>query len=203
MSEESVNISGIGLSGRVGVGGNRRVLMAFLIVSSLLAIGAFVPCLVNVLLVGKLDWSLYSWGAILMTWLILMPWFLLARYRAAISWVMAVLTVPAYLFWVENLTATGGEVLRLGLPAAVCGLAALGGIIWAWCYSRMKSGYAFALTFLILGVLSWLENMVARPFLFPDPYEAIRSMVTFSLLGMFVLSGLAAFLVYGRRVQKP
>jgi len=47
----------------------------FTLLSFSFLIGAFVSLLCNYLINGKLDWSLYPLGALIMTWLILAPWF--------------------------------------------------------------------------------------------------------------------------------
>ncbi len=180
----------------------RGRMIAFMIVSVVLAVGAFVPVLVNGLVSNRLNWSLYPLGAIIMTWLILAPWFVLRRHRAVTSWGMAVITVPLFLLLVESLSPVKGWFISLGLPAAVVALVGLGGIIWLWCYSRIHPLYAAASTFLIMGMVSLSEQMVAHPFLFPDPYEWIRSLVTFSLGGMAVLLALVASFVRGGRVRK-
>ena len=171
--------------------------IAYIVVSIVRALGAFVPCLVNVLQAGQLDWALYPLGAILMAWSILAPWFLLRQHRAAASWGMAIITVPAFISLVAALSPVKGWFLPLGLPAALLGLEAGGGLVWLWRYSRLSAWYAIAVTFLILGILTFLEHGVARPFLLPDPYASIRTMVAFSLVGAALVFGLLASLVRG------
>ncbi len=176
--------------------------IAFLVISAALAFGAFVPLLVNVLVSGRLDWSLIPLGAIGMAYLILAPWFVLRRYRAAVSWGMAAISVPAFLYLVETLSPVRGWYLPLALPAALLGLAALGGIIWLWCYSPVHPWYAAACTFGILGLLTMLEHMLVWRFLYPDPYEWIRNLVAASLGGAAILLYLSASIARGRRILK-
>jgi|WetSurMetagenome_2_1015567.scaffolds.fasta_scaffold63187_3 hypothetical protein len=139
--------------------------IAFWIVSGLLGAGAAIPVVVNLALAGRLTWSLYSLGATVMAWLILAPWFLFLRNRSWISWGAAVVTVPLFLRLVESLAPAKGWLLPLGLPAAALGFAALGGWIGLWCPRRLGFWYGAAFSFVILGILSLAEYLLARPYM--------------------------------------
>lgn len=185
---------------RTNIARHRGSTIAFVIVSVGLAIGAFVPLLVNFLTAGRFDWSLYVLSAVVMTWLIVAPWFIFRHNRATISWVVAAVSVPLFLWLVESLGTDKGWLLPLGLPSAVQGLAALGGIVWLWCHSRIKVWYALALTVFLLALVSLTEQALARPFLVPDPIEWVRNLVTFCLGGVSVGLALVALLVHGPKV---
>ena len=170
-------------------GGGRRVSIVFAVTSVALAIGGFVPVLVDGVANGRLHWSLYALGAVFMAWLIVAPWFLCRRSRATISWGAAVIAVPLYLVLVARLSAGDGWLLPLGLPAAGLGLAFWGLMIWLWGHTRIPRGYAAAITVFSLSVLSYLNHALARPFLEPDPVEAVRILVTACLLGLAMVIG--------------
>jgi uncharacterized membrane protein YhaH (DUF805 family) len=172
----------------------RRI--AFLLFCVALFLGAFVPLLVDILINGRLGWSIIVLAAILMAWLIIAPWFILRRSRAAISWSAAAVSVPIFLGIVESLSPNKGWFLPLGLPAAAAGLAALGGILWLWHQSRLKFWYAAALSFILLGLVSFMEYSLACPFMLTDPSESIRQSVAIYLAGASILFALIAVLVH-------
>jgi hypothetical protein len=185
---------------RPSPGGRRRKrAIVFVILSAAMSIGAFVPLLVDLLQDGRLTWSLYALGALLMAWLILAPWFLGERSRAVTSWAAAALTVPSYLLLVQSLSSVKGWLLPLGLPAAALGLAGSGAIVWLWSDRRIDRWYAAAATVFVLGLLGLTECLLARPFLVSDPYFAIRRRVILSIIGTSIVLGLLAFLVNLRR----
>jgi hypothetical protein len=172
----------------------RRIVFTVFCVA--LFIGAFVPLLVNFLIDGHFDWSIIVLGAIVMAWLIISPWFIFRRSRAAISWAAAAVSVPIFLWIVESLIPNKGWLLPLGWPAAAAGLAALGGILWLWSYSRLKFWYAASLTVFLLGVLSFIEYSLARPFMPADPSESLRQWVALYAAGSTLLLGVIAVLVH-------
>jgi hypothetical protein len=172
----------------------RRI--AFVVFCVALFLGAFIPLLVNLLVNGHFDWSIIVLGAIVMAWLILAPWFALRRSRAAISWAAAAVSVPIFLWIVESLGTNKGWLLPVGLPAAVTALAAWGGIVWLWNRSRLKIWYATALTFILIGLLSLAEYLIARPYLPWDPSFAVRQIATLCVGGVSLLLSLIAFLAH-------
>ncbi len=178
----------------------RRIV--FTVFCAALFIGAFIPLLVDILLNGHFGWSIIVLGAILMAWLIIAPWFILRRSRAAVSWAAAAVSVPIFLWIVESLGTNKGWLLPLGLPAAAAGLAALGGLVWLWNRSRLKFWYAAALTFMLIALLSFAEYTLARPFLIVDPSESVRRSVALYLAGASLLLGLIAASVHGRKPFK-
>jgi hypothetical protein len=131
-----------------------------------------------------------------MAWMIVAPWFIFRRSRAMISWAAAAVSVPIFLWIVESLGTNKGWLLPIGLPAAAAGLAALGGILWLWNYSRLKFWYAASLTFILLGLLSLFEYTLARPFLYADPSESVRLYVAIGLAGVSLFLTLIALLVH-------
>ena len=165
MQKESHKIMADESGGLISLPRNRGMRIAFIVVSLLLAAGAVIPALIDLALNGRLTWSLYSLGAIVMAWLILAPWFLLPRNRALASWIAAVVTIPLFLRLVEFLAPAKGWLLPLGLPAAALGLAALGGMLGVWRNGRGKARWAIAWTFFILGILSFTEYLGARPYI--------------------------------------
>ncbi len=131
-----------------------------------------------------------------MAWLILAPWFVLRRARAAISWAAAAVSLPVFLWIVESRGAGKGWLAPLALPAAAAGLAAWGGIVWLWTHSRFKLWYAAALTFILLALLSLLEYILARPYLPADPSDSVRQIAAIILAGASLALGLIAISVH-------
>jgi hypothetical protein len=158
-------------------------------------VGALVPALVDILRNGRLSWSLYPVGALGMAWLILAPWFLLSRSRAAASWVAGAVTVPSYLLLVESLGGTKGWFTQLGLPAALVGLAGWGGIVWLWSRRGVDRWYGTAGTILILGLVGLAECVLARPHLVHDPYFPVRRAAIVSIIATSVVLGVGRFAV--------
>jgi hypothetical protein len=188
--------------GRRIKGGKARSIV-FVILSIMLAIGAFVPLLVNLALAGRFTWSLIPLGAVLMTWLILAPWFVLRRHRALISWAAAAVSAPLFLCLVESLITVKGWYLPLGLPAAAFGLSAWGGIVWVWRYSRIRIWYALSLTSLLIVLLSLVMYPLVRPYLpQPDPMERERYIVFICQCGVTVMLALIALVVHKQKVVK-
>lgn len=166
----------------------------FIVISIALAIGGFVPALVNLAAAGAFTWALYPLGAVAMTWLILAPLFLFRRQRLLWSWLAAVVTLPLFLWLVETVNPSKGWLLPLALPAAAVGLAAWGALICVWRYSRIRILYAVSLTLLVLALTSFTEKLIVRPFIQPDPLEWVRDLVSACLAGLaalFALLGLA------------
>jgi hypothetical protein len=178
-------------------GGGKRT--AFLAITALLGAGGVIPAVVNFALAGRLSWSLYSLGAVAMAWLILAPWFVFPRNRAPLSWGAAVVTVPLFLWLVETLAPAKGWLLPLGLPAAALGLAALGGLVAVWRSGWVKAGYAAALTFSILGILTFAEYLVARPYTVWEVPGPVIGIISLCVGGASVALFLIAFVAHRRR----
>jgi hypothetical protein len=177
--------------------------IAFAILSGALAIGAFVPLLVNGVLLGRFTWSLISLGAITMAWLIMAPWFLPRRHRPLISWATAAVSLPLFLWLVASLVAIKGWLLPLGLPAAALGLAAWAGIVWIWRYSRIRVWYALALTLFLCTLVSLPIYFTVLPYMpQPDPLLWVRIIVFICMGGVSVLLAVVGWLVHGRRARK-
>jgi hypothetical protein len=149
-------------------------MIVFAVFCTALFLGAFIPLLIDFLINGYFGWSVIVLGAIVMAWWILAPWFALRRSRAAVSWAAAAVSIPVFLWIVESHSAEKGWLVPLALPAAAAGLAAMGAIVWLWNHSRLKFRYAAALTFILLGLLSFLEYTLARPYWPADPSESVR-----------------------------
>jgi hypothetical protein len=59
----------------------------------------------------------------------------------------------------------------------------MGAIVWLWNHSRFKFWYAAALTFILLGLLSFLEYTLARPYLLWNPSESVLQITAVILAG--------------------
>jgi len=169
--------------------------LAFVVLSSLMLVGAFVPCLVDIVGDGRLTWSLYALGALVMAWLVLAPWFLLRTAQPVASWIAGALTVPAYLLLVESLGTGRGWFIRLGLPASLLGLAGWGAIVLLWRRRRVDPWYGAAGTVLILGLVGLAECILVRPYLGQDPHFAVRRAVILSIIGTSLVLAACRFAV--------
>jgi hypothetical protein len=132
-----------------------------------------------------------------MSWFILAPWFVFPNNRFAFSWGAAAISVPLFLYLVESFSLAKGWLLPIGLPSAFMGLAVVGAIGWLWSYSRVKPLYVASLSFLLSASLSFGEVFLTRPFLQPDPYESVRYLVSFCILGVSLLLAIVALSVHG------
>jgi hypothetical protein len=175
--------------------GRRRRRVVLVVLSGGMFIGAFVPFVIDIAQDGRLTWSLYALGALLMAWLILAPWLLFERFRATTSWIAAVVTVPPYLLLVHSLGSAKGWLLPLGLPEAALGLAGWGSIVWLWNDRRIDRWYVAAATVLVVGLVGLFGCMLARPFMVQDPYFPVRRAAILSIIGASVALGLGRFVV--------
>lgn len=125
----------------------------FSIFSLLFLTGAFVSLLCNYIINDRFDWSLYPLGALIMTWLIMAPWFLLRRHRLVLSVTAMWLCLFPFLFLVEYLCPVKGWVILLALPIAV--LCAVPTYLCAvlWVYTKISRFYLGALTAFLFGVI--------------------------------------------------
>jgi hypothetical protein len=167
----------------------------FAVLSGLMLVGACVPSLVDMVQNGRLRWSLYAVGALGMAWLILAPWFLLSRSRAGASWAAGAVAVPSYLLLIESLGSAKGWFPRLGLPAALLGLAGWGSIAWLWSRRGVDRWYATAGTILVLGLVGLAECALARPHLIHDPYFPVRRAAILSIIGTSLVVGVGRLAV--------
>ncbi|MBL8967252.1 MAG: hypothetical protein JNG85_09595 [Spirochaetaceae bacterium] len=178
-----------------GKGRPRGRKLAFAIISLILGFGAFVPMVVNLAVAKGLTWSLYAIGGTAMTWFVLAPLFLARRHRLALSWLAAVVTVPAYLGLVQAMTPAVAWLVPLGLPSAAIGLAGLGALVWLWAYSGLHALPALSLGFLVMGLVSFGESAVTAAWLGSDPALWIRDLVSLSLLGAGFIFGFFALIL--------
>lgn len=175
--------------------GRRRRNVVLVVLSGAMLIGAVVPFVVDLAQDGRLTWSLYALGALVMAWLILAPWLLFERLRATTSWMAAVLTVPPYLSLVHALGSAKGWLLPLGLPEAALGLAGWGSIVWLWNVRRVDRWYVAAATVLVVGLVGLFGCALARPFMVEDPHFPARRAAILSIIGVSVVMGLGRLVV--------
>jgi hypothetical protein len=190
------------MKNRMVINWSRSRRIAFAAFCGALFLGAIIPLLVDFLINGNFSWSMIVLGAVAMAWLIIAPWFIFRRSRLMISCAAAAVTVPAFLWLVESFIPNKGWLLPLGLPAAAAGLAVLGGIVWIWNGSRLKFWYAAALTFILVGLMSLLEYILASPFMPMDPSESVRQGIALCMAGGSMLLTLIAWLVHGLKPLK-
>jgi hypothetical protein len=187
----------------IRINGGRGGAIVFVILSCALAIGAFVPVLVNLALIGRFTWSLIPLGAMVMAWLIIAPVYFFRRHRALISWAAAAVSLPLFLWLVESLVAVRGWLLPLGLPVTALGLAAWGGIVWVWRYSRIRVWYSLALTLFLCTLVSLPIYFIVLPYMpQPDPVLWVRIIVFICMGGVSVLLAVVGLLVHGRKARK-
>lgn len=193
MSDESRDDkNGRALSGKGRLRGRK---LAFAIIGLILGLGAFVPLVVNLAVAGGVTWSLYAIGGCTMAWLILAPLFLARRLRVALSWLAAVVTVPAYLALVQAMSPASAWLVPLGLPSAAIGLAGFGTLVWLWAYSGLHPLSALSLSFMVLGLGSFGESAVTAAWLGSDPALWIRDLVSLCLLGAGFIFGFFALIL--------
>ena len=177
--------------------GKRVKGIVFAMINIGLFIGAFVPLLVDFVKDGRLENSIIAVGAMIMSWFIISPWFIFAKNRFGLSWTAAILSVPIFLYIVESLSKTKGWFFTLGLPSAAAGLTVIGVIAWLWIGGRLKLLFAASLSVFLIAILGVIEYLLARPYLYPDPYESVRYLVLICLLSVSVLLAIIAFVIHG------
>jgi len=127
--------------------------LIFAIVSFSFLVAAFVCFLCNYLISGKVDWALYPASAMMMTWLILAPWFLLRKYRVILSIAALLLCIFPFLSLVEYLCPVKGWVIPLAMPIVVLSVIPMLIIAVLWIYTKINRFYLGALASLLFGVV--------------------------------------------------
>ncbi len=140
--------------------------LIFAIMSFSFLIAAFVCFLCNYLISGKIDWALYPAGGMMMTWLILAPWFLLRKHRAILSLIALLLCIFPFLFLVEYLCPVKGWVIPLAMPIIALSVIPMFIIAVLWIYTKINRFYLRALASLLFGVVVNLgTNAIVQNFL--------------------------------------
>jgi transcriptional regulator with XRE-family HTH domain len=137
----------------------------FTLLSFTFLTGAFVSLLCNYLINGKLDWSLYPLGALIMTWLILAPWFLFRKHKAIFSLSALLVCVFPFLFLVEYLSPVKGWI-PLAMPIVLLSIIPMYIITILWTYTKINRLYLGALASFLFGVVVNLgTNAIVQNFL--------------------------------------
>lgn len=163
--------------------------------------GVFVSLIVNYAIAQHFTWSKIVLSAIGVAWLTLAPWFVLQKHQALVSWAMAAVSVPILLWVIASLTPDKGWLLSLGLPTAVLGLTALGGLLWVWRASQLQVLYAVASTLLVLSLVNLAQNELVKSFLaqsFTGAYVQswVNAFITQSLGALAIVFGLLGLLIH-------
>jgi hypothetical protein len=112
-------------------------------------------------------------------------------------------TTPQSFYLLESLVAVKGWLWPLGLPVTALGLAAWGGIVWIWRYSRIRVWYALALTLFLCTLVSLPIYFIVLPYMpQPDPILWVRIVVFICMGVVSVLLAVVGLLVHGRKARK-
>lgn len=123
------------------------------IISAIFLLGLFVCFLCNYVIDKKFSWSLYPAGALIVTWLTIIPLLLFNKHRALWSLFGMTISVLPYLFLVERLSPAKGWVIPLALPIVLVSIVSLLVIIYLFIYKKINTLYVLAITTFLFGVI--------------------------------------------------
>ena len=126
--------------------------IVFPILSSALALSAFICLLVNYCIDQAFTWSIYPLASLLLCFVVLVPIFFLKKHRTLAAHAVLLIALIPYLFVIEHLAAAGSWVVTLALPVAVLSIGVSAIIVWLVLYTRMDRLITMAISFLLAGV---------------------------------------------------
>jgi len=126
--------------------------IVFPILSSALALSAFICLLVNYCIDQTFTWSIYPLVSLLLCFIILIPIFFLKKHRTLAAHGVLLAALIPYLYVIERMTPVDGWVLPLALPIAVLSIGVSAIIVWLVLYTRINRFITMAIAFLLAGV---------------------------------------------------
>ncbi|ASA23880.1 DUF6320 domain-containing protein [Paenibacillus donghaensis] len=160
----------------------RAKTIAVLIISVLFMIGIFVPVLVNYILDGKLTWSLFSLGAIVMAWVTLVPVIIASKHKALFGLLGLSLTLLPFLYLTDYLAPYENWFENLAWPLVMIILPALWLIVLFAELVKASLNLKFAFVLIVLAALmvgidytvsEFLNEPVDQPMLLLKPAVAV------------------------------
>lgn len=164
----------------------RALTVTFMILTVSILIGAIVCIICDLAISGRFTWAVYPLASMALTWLVLLPLFMLERHAVAGSLAMCSVSLPVFLLILEQ--ATGADWFwRLGLPISIISLAYAWCGFWLFTRKGLNKWYAGGIVCLLAAPLTLSINMLSSlyagdPLLRPWDITTVLGVVVIALI---------------------
>lgn len=135
--------------------------VAFTVISIIFLIAIFVCVLCNVIISGKLDWSLYVVGSEVVTWIFIAPLLLKKKHGLILSLILFTILILPFLQLIDYLVPKHNLVFPFAFPIVAISIVSIWLCVLLFTYTRIKRLYLISLSFIVIGVI---DNLLLNNF---------------------------------------